>query len=39
MSTVSSYLVVIASGLVRDVYQHFFRPAASQAEVRRAATG
>ena len=37
MSTVSSYLVVIASGLVRDVYQHFFRPAASEAEVRRAA--
>ncbi len=39
MSTVSTYLVVIASGLVRDVYQHFFRPAASQAEVRRAAHG
>ncbi len=36
MSTVSSYLIVIASGLVRDVYQHFFRPAASEAEVRRA---
>ncbi len=36
MSTVSSYLVVIASGLVRDVYQHFFRPDASEAEVRRA---
>ena len=39
MSTVSTYLVVIASGLVRDVYQHFFRPSASQAEVRRAAHG
>jgi sodium/pantothenate symporter len=37
MSTVSSYLLVIASGLVRDVYQHFFRPQASQAEVQRAA--
>ncbi len=36
MSTVSSYLVVIASGLVRDVYQHFLRPTASEAEVRRA---
>ena len=36
MSTVSSYLVVIASGMVRDVYQHFFRPDASEAEVRRA---
>jgi len=39
MSTVSSYLVVIASGLVRDVYQHFFRPQASQDEIRRAAQG
>ncbi len=39
MSTVSSYLVVIASGLVRDVYQHFLRPVASQVEVRRAAHG
>ena len=37
MSTVSTYLVVIASGLVRDVYQHFLRPTASEAEVRRAA--
>ena len=34
MSTVSSYLVVIASGMVRDVYQHFFRPQASDAELR-----
>ena len=39
MSTVSAYLVVIASSLVRDVYQHFVRPAASQAEVRRVAQG
>ena len=29
MATVSCYLVVIASGLVRDVYQRFVRPAAS----------
>ena len=35
MSTVSSYLVVIASGMVRDVYQHLFRPQASEAELRR----
>jgi len=34
MATVSSYLVVIASGLVRDVYQRFIRPGASQAELR-----
>ena len=34
MSTVSSYLVLIASGLVRDVYQRFLRPGASEQEVR-----
>ncbi|MBI2478313.1 MAG: sodium:solute symporter, partial [Planctomycetia bacterium] len=34
MATVSSYLLVIASGLVRDVYQRFIRPAASQSELR-----
>jgi SSS family solute:Na+ symporter/sodium/pantothenate symporter len=34
MATVSSYLVVIASGLVRDVYQGFFRPAAGEGELR-----
>jgi SSS family solute:Na+ symporter/sodium/pantothenate symporter len=39
MSTISAYLVVIASSLVRDVYQHFLRPTASQAEVRRVAQG
>ncbi|HEY1784531.1 MAG TPA: sodium:solute symporter [Pirellulales bacterium] len=39
MSTISAYLVVIASSLVRDVYQHFFRPTASQTEVRRVAQG
>lgn len=35
MATVSSYLVVIASGLVRDVYQRFVRPTASMAEIKR----
>jgi SSS family solute:Na+ symporter/sodium/pantothenate symporter len=33
MATVSSYLVVIASGLVRDVYQRFVRPAAASREL------
>jgi SSS family solute:Na+ symporter/sodium/pantothenate symporter len=35
MATVSSYLVVISSGVVRDVYQRFIRPRASDAELRR----
>jgi SSS family solute:Na+ symporter/sodium/pantothenate symporter len=35
MATVSTYLVVIASGVVRDVYQRFLRPQASDAEIRR----
>lgn len=35
MATVSSYLVVIASGLVRDLYQRFLRPDATQTEIRR----
>lgn len=34
MATVSSYLVVLASGLVRDVYQRFLRPQATQREIR-----
>jgi SSS family solute:Na+ symporter/sodium/pantothenate symporter len=34
MATVSSYLVVIASGLVRDLYQRFLRPHATQREIR-----
>lgn len=34
MATVSSYLVVIASGLVRDVYQRFINPAASETTIR-----
>lgn len=35
MATVSTYLVVIASGVVRDIYQRFVRPQASDAELRR----
>ncbi len=35
MATVSGYLVVIASALVRDVYQRFVRPDASATEIRR----
>jgi SSS family solute:Na+ symporter/sodium/pantothenate symporter len=35
MATVSCYLLVIASGLVRDVYQRFIRPQASEHELRR----
>jgi len=35
MATVSTYLVVIASGVVRDIYQRFIRPRASDTEVRR----
>jgi sodium/pantothenate symporter len=35
MATVSTYLVVIASGVVRDIYQRFLRPHAGDAEVRR----
>jgi sodium/pantothenate symporter len=34
MATVSSYLVVIASGLVRDVYQRFLNPHASTRRLR-----
>jgi SSS family solute:Na+ symporter/sodium/pantothenate symporter len=35
MATVSSYLVVIASGLVRDVYQRFINPQAGSHDLRR----
>jgi SSS family solute:Na+ symporter/sodium/pantothenate symporter len=35
MATVSTYLVVIASGVVRDIYQRFLRPDAGDAELRR----
>lgn len=34
MATVSCYLLVIASGLVRDLYQRFLRPHASATEIR-----
>ena len=34
MATVSSYLVVIASGVARDLYQRFIRPEATQTEIR-----
>ena len=39
MATVSTYLVVIASGVVRDVYLRFVRPAAGQTEIRRVSQG
>ena len=35
MATVSCFLLVIASGLVRDVYQRFINPQATQHELRR----
>ena len=35
MATVSGYLVVIASGFIRDVYQRFVRPDATATEIRR----
>jgi SSS family solute:Na+ symporter/sodium/pantothenate symporter len=35
MATVSTYLVVIASGVVRDIYQRFLRPQAHDGEIRR----
>src|SRR5207237_8029500 len=35
MATVSCYLLVIASGLVRDVYYRFINPAATEHELRR----
>jgi len=34
MATVSTFLVVIASGLVRDIYQRFLRPQATLREIR-----
>ncbi|MBM4075873.1 MAG: sodium:solute symporter, partial [Planctomycetes bacterium] len=37
MSTVSSYLVVLSSAVVRDLYQRLFRPKASRNELRLAA--
>lgn len=35
MATVSCYLVVLSSGLVRDVYQRFINPEATDYEIRR----
>ncbi len=35
MATVSGYLVVIASGFVRDLYQRIIRPHATATEIRR----
>jgi len=35
MATVSCYLVVIASGIVRDIYQRFLNPEATEHEIRR----
>ena len=34
MATVSAYLVVIASGLVRDLYQRFINPQASERQLK-----
>jgi SSS family solute:Na+ symporter/sodium/pantothenate symporter len=36
MSTVSGSLLIVASGLIRDFYQRFFRPGASERELARA---
>jgi SSS family solute:Na+ symporter/sodium/pantothenate symporter len=36
MSTVSGWLLIISSGLVRDLYQRFLRPTASEKEIERA---
>ena len=37
MATVSSYLVVISSGIVRDLYQRFIKPDASERDLKRMA--
>jgi SSS family solute:Na+ symporter/sodium/pantothenate symporter len=37
MATVSSYLVVLSSGIVRDIYQRFIRPEADRDHLRRVA--
>lgn len=36
LSTVSGWLLIIASGLVHDLYRRFLRPAASEREIARA---
>jgi SSS family solute:Na+ symporter/sodium/pantothenate symporter len=33
MSTVSGWLLIISSGIVRDIYQRFIRPSASEKEI------
>jgi SSS family solute:Na+ symporter/sodium/pantothenate symporter len=33
MSTVSGFLLIISSGIVRDIYQRFLRPSASEKEI------
>jgi len=33
LSTVSGWLLIVSSGLVRDIYQRFFRPAAGEREI------
>ena len=33
MSTVSGFLLIVSSGLVRDIYQRFLRPKASEREI------
>ena len=39
MSTVSGWLLIISSGLVRDLYQRFLRPTASEREIAWASYG
>jgi sodium/pantothenate symporter len=39
LSTVSGWLLIISSGLVRDLYQRFLRPAASEREIAWASYG
>lgn len=36
LSTVSGWLLIVSSGMVRDLYQRFLRPAASEREIARA---
>jgi len=33
LSTVSGWLLIVSSGLVRDIYQRFFRPTAGEREI------
>ncbi len=39
MSTVSGFLLIVASGLVRDIYQRFLRPHATEREISVASYG